>query len=135
MIQRNFVLFVTLFYVGPLFSQNDSLKRGTINYSISNDIEQVIKLTNEKRTNQEFFKVQFFSETGNSAKQRANEIKSEFESKFKDVQVSLVYQQPNFKLRAGSFRNRLDAQRLLNQVKLIYPNSFIVKDDGKLASE
>jgi hypothetical protein len=135
MIQRNFVLLISLFIVEPLFSQNDSLKRGTIDYFMSNEIEQVIKLTNEKRSHQEIYKVQFFSETGNSAKQLANEIKSEFELKFKDIQVSLVYQQPNFKLRAGNFRNRLDAQRFLNQVKLYYPNSFIVKDDGKLASE
>lgn len=104
-------------------------------YKFDGDIEKVLSNTTDKVNNVEIYKIQIFSESGNNAKQKALDVKSEFESKNADVSASLIYQQPNFKVRVGHFRSKIDAQRMINKLKYSYPNAFIVKDDGKSASE
>lgn len=55
-------------------------------------------------------------------------IKSEFYSRYNDVKTYVHYKQPNFKLRVGNFRNKLDAQKMLLQIVRHYHDAFIVKE-------
>ena len=43
-------------------------------------------------------------------RQKASEVKLDFNSRFPDIQAYLSYQQPNFKVRIGDYRNRFEAQ-------------------------
>jgi hypothetical protein len=38
------------------------------------------------------------------------------------------YKAPNFRLRVGNFRTRLDAERFQNEIKVISPNTLIISD-------
>ena len=123
-----------------LISQTDTIlaepeSTPKIVYKYDGDIEQVLSNTYEKGNNVEIYKIQIFSESGNNAKQKAMDVKSEFESKNKDIPASLIYQQPNFKVRVGYFRSKIDAQRAITSLKYHYSNAFIVKDDGKSSGE
>ncbi len=62
----------------------------------------------------------------------AREIQDEFESKFRDIPAYLSYQQPNFKIRAGNFTDRLTALKFLKEIQTLYSAAFIVRDDVKL---
>lgn len=75
------------------------------------------------------FRVQLF--TGNQ-RTRANDIRSEFMLSKPMIATYLIYQQPNFKVRVGDFKTRLEAQKLLNEIQIQYPAAFIVKDEVKL---
>jgi hypothetical protein len=66
-------------------------------------------------------------------RQKASEVKLDFTSRFPGVQAYLTYQQPNFKVRVGDYRNRFDAQKLLKEIDGLYPTAFIVPDEVKLA--
>jgi hypothetical protein len=44
----------------------------------------------------------------------------------------MTYQQPNFKIRVGDFKTRLEALKFLKEVQGLYSTAFIVKDDVKL---
>ena len=43
---------------------------------------------------------------------KASEVKLDFNSRFPDIPAYLTYQQPNFKVRVGDFRNRYEAQKI-----------------------
>ena len=67
-----------------------------------------------------------------SERQKAQEVKSQTTALYTDLGVYLVYQQPNFKVRIGDFKTRLDATRALREIQLNFPGAFIVPDEVKL---
>ena len=62
----------------------------------------------------------------------AKEIKSKFLLKYPETEAYEIYKQPNFKIRVGDFRTKLDAFRFLKQIQVDFPNSFIVADEIQL---
>jgi len=74
------------------------------------------------------FRVQIFSDSGNGARERANEKRSAFVSKYPDVPAYLDFNNPNFIVRVGDFRTKLEARKFLNTVAVDFPYSFVRKD-------
>lgn len=62
-------------------------------------------------------------------------MKGRFISRFPDVHVYLMYQQPNYKLRVGDFTSQEDATVFMNEIKKQFPNCFIVPDKVNAASD
>ena len=69
-----------------------------------------------------------------SQRTEANEIRTEFLKSYPDIGAYIIYQQPNFKIRVGDFRTRLEAMKLLKELQMQYSTAFIVRDDVKLPS-
>ena len=69
-----------------------------------------------------------------AVRQKASEVKLEFNSKFPGVPAYLTYQQPNFKVRVGDYRSRFEAQKFLKEIDGMFPSGFIVPEDVKLPS-
>ncbi len=67
-----------------------------------------------------------------SNRPKAMEVKIDFSGKHPETQSYLTYQQPNFKVRVGDFRTRLEAQKFLKDIQGHYVTSFIVPDDIRL---
>ena len=65
-------------------------------------------------------------------RQKASDNKLEFSSKYPDIPAYITYQQPNFKVRVGDYRNRYEAQKFLKEIEGLFPTSFIVPDEVKL---
>lgn len=80
----------------------------------------------------EGFRIQLFSDSGNNSKTKAQAAYDEFLAKFPDMGVYLTFKSPNYKVRMGDFRTKLDAQRFLNEVAGDYPNAFIISDQINL---
>jgi hypothetical protein len=72
------------------------------------------------------FRVQIFMDAGNQARLNTQRSRAEFERKHPGIQAYIVYEEPNFKLRVGDFRTRLDARRYLETIKEDYPAAYIV---------
>ena len=62
-----------------------------------------------------------------------NRVKSQFYTLFPDVKSFVIYQQPNFKLRVGNFRTRLEAHKVWQEVVKSFPGAFITPDELKLS--
>ena len=84
------------------------------------------KALNQSKKGVPGFRVQLFF---GSHKQEALDTKGQFLKQFPDRQIYLLYEQPYFKLRVGDFLTRLEALKVLNDVLIIFPNAFVVKDD------
>lgn len=62
-------------------------------------------------------------------REKAKAVKTKFLQQFPEVPAYEVYQQPNFKVRVGDFRTRLEAQKFMNEIASSFPSAFIVSDD------
>mgnify|MGYP001194464777 CR=1 FL=1 len=78
------------------------------------------------------FRVQLCSESGNNAKTIANSIKSQFLSKYRDVPAYMIWESPNFKVRVGDFKTRLDATLFWKQIQDQFPQAYVVMDQINL---
>ena len=60
---------------------------------------------------------------------KASEVKIEFSKEHSEVPAYLTYSAPNFKVRVGDFRTRLEAVKFLKSIEGEYPTMFIVPDE------
>lgn len=79
------------------------------------------------------YKIQLYS---GRSRMEAVKVKSSFHNKYGESEnVDIVYQQPNFKIRVGNYRDRLIAHKWLAVYKIDFPSSFIVQDEIELVFE
>lgn len=76
------------------------------------------------------YRIQVFMDSGNQARIKTQRARAEFESKYPHVRVYPSYVEPNFRLRVGDFRTRLDARRFMEEIAEDYPpgSVYIVVD-------
>ncbi len=53
---------------------------------------------------------------------------SRFNNLYPTINTYITYKQPNYYLKVGDFRTRLDAQRLMNELKITFPTLFIFRE-------
>ena len=64
-------------------------------------------------------------------REKAKDIKTKFLQAFPDIPAYDSYQSPNFRVRVGDFRSKLEAAKYLKQISAAFPSSFIVTDNIK----
>ena len=74
------------------------------------------------------YRIHIFSEIGNEALTHAKAVKSRFEKTFPDIPIYLTYVEPHFLLRAGNFRNRVEAEKCLRLIKPKFKEAFVTAD-------
>ena len=74
------------------------------------------------------YRIHIFMEIGNEALDHAKAVKSQFEKAFPDIPIYLTYVEPHFRLRAGDFRNRVEAEKCLRQIKPRFKEAFVTSD-------
>lgn len=113
----------------PVGDSSAKTATDTIQYRIDKELGRQVekqKEVNKKSPTIEGFRVQVYS--GNS-RQNATQIRADVLDKFPEYAAYLSYRQPNFRVRVGDFKSRFEAQKLLNDLKPLYPTSFIVPDE------
>ncbi|QNK62550.1 SPOR domain-containing protein [Pedobacter sp. PAMC26386] len=71
------------------------------------------------------FRVQVFY--GSDRRQTFNE-QTRFRSAYPKLNTYITYKEPNYYLRVGDFRTRLEAQRLMNELRSTFPTLFIFRE-------
>ena len=67
-------------------------------------------------------------------KNNVNQKRADYLARYKDEPAFINYKAPNFRLRVGNFRTRLQAEHYMNEVKVDWPDAIIVEDDIELPS-
>jgi hypothetical protein len=94
-------------------------------------VEKHIRI-NQVLNTMDGFRIQLFSDSGNNSKNKAQAVYDEFQARFPGIGVYLTFKSPNYKIRVGDFRTKLDAQRFLIELTADYPNAFIITDQINL---
>ncbi|MDB5110865.1 MAG: hypothetical protein JWR67_1979 [Mucilaginibacter sp.] len=71
------------------------------------------------------YRVQIFS---GSARNEAYSVQAKFQTKYPGVRTYIIYNEPNFKVRAGDFRTRLEAEKLKQELKSTFNGLFIIAE-------
>lgn len=74
------------------------------------------------------YRIHVFMEIGNEALTHAEAVKKQFEEAFPDIPIYLSYSEPYFRLRAGDFRNRVEAEKCLHRIKPQFREAFVTAD-------
>jgi hypothetical protein len=137
---KQLVFFVVFAFFASLDTKSqgkDSLKKGSLILNESSDIRKLVDMyvsENGTKKTAEGYRVQILSESGNEAKKKAMEAKTAFLSQFSAFPAYLLFQTPNFKIRVGDFRTKLEAYQCLKQIQANFPNAFVVKDEIQFPS-
>lgn len=118
--------------VAPL--QPDSTKKeGKITIHTNPEMDALFEkyatLSEEKRIPIRGYRVQIASASGNNAKSSVNSVKSNFLTNYPDVPAYLIWESPNYKIRVGDFRSKLDAEKFQRRIGMLFPYAFIVRDN------
>ena len=90
-------------------------------------LEKQIRI-NEQNKTLNGFRVQLFSGAGPNMQNDANKVKAQFLQLFEGNTAYVIYDLPNWKVRVGDFRTRLEAEKFLSLIQLEFQNSFVVSD-------
>ena len=117
----------------PLFTYSQERVSDTGKIEIIQDPRLETLLTKHIQINQnkggiEGFRIQIFSDSGNNSKNQAQAVNDGFIARFPTIKTYLTFKSPNYRVRIGDFRNRLNAQRFLLEIASDYPNAFIVSE-------
>jgi len=127
-------LLVALMMIVPfpsVLAQKTDTTKGKVKVNQDPRVEILLSkhvLINTKVKGIEGFRIQIFSDSGNNSKTDAQQVYDGFVAKYRDIGVYLTFKSPNYKVRVGDFRTRLEAQRFLNDIAGDYPNAFITSE-------
>ncbi|MEM9820264.1 MAG: SPOR domain-containing protein [Bacteroidota bacterium] len=62
-------------------------------------------------------------------RRKLEEVKTKFQAKYPLISVDWTHEKPYYKLKAGAFATKLEAARLLHQLKKDYPGAYTAKDN------
>ena len=71
------------------------------------------------------YRIQLFFDSDRSL---INEAKGRFLSKFSKIDTYVLYNAPNYFLKVGDFRTRLEAERIKSEIEGEFPTSFVIKE-------
>lgn len=77
----------------------------------------------------EGYRVQIFFDSGSHSGDRAMKEKEVFEEDHPEVPAYVTWRAPNYRVRVGDFRTRLEAENFLQKIKKDYPNAWVIKDE------
>jgi hypothetical protein len=88
-----------------------------------------LKEINSSRQSMPGYRIQIYV---GALRSKANELRARFNARFPDINAVVSYHQPNFKVRAGDFRTRMEAQSKLEIIEKEFPGAFVVPDEIRL---
>jgi hypothetical protein len=118
---RNTVAILAIF-----IALKSNAQEGTISIQQDNKIDKLLKERKHLLTIGELkthFSIQVISGELETARKTLKECKN----KFPDLKSNIVYEEPNYKVRVGEFRNRLDADRALLKINEEFQGAFVLK--------
>ena len=118
-------IFILFIMVGIVNAQNgdvDVIKDNRINALIEKQSTVIPPAVNPEI---EGFRVQLFFD---SDKTEINNARSKFITRFPKIDTYITYNAPNFFLKAGDFRTRLEAEKIKSEIEFDFPTSFVIKE-------
>jgi hypothetical protein len=113
------------------YAQKNSVDTGKVEFIQDGKVQELLNKHIEinSKSSIKGYRVKIHS---GSDKNKAKEIKGDFMAKFPDIPAYEKYDQPNFNIRVGDFRTKLEAYKFLKDLQTEFPSAFIVQDEIEL---
>ena len=114
------------FILSSLFCFTSNGQDGKTNVSVDPKIDQLLKEKRKLNTGlflNEGYKIQIFYGNSEESKRKLQEFKKEF----KDLDGTIIFNSPNYKVWIGNFKTRIEVERAMVDIKKKYPTALIIK--------
>jgi hypothetical protein len=74
------------------------------------------------------FRIQITSFSGVNSKVSIENSAEHFKQQLPDIPGYITYSEPNFRLRVGNFRTKIEAYKALQKIAPLFPGAFVLKD-------
>lgn len=122
------ILFVFLIGLPSVKAQETSVDSSSVDFIQDPKIKELLSKhieINSKSTIKGYrIKIHFGAD-----KNKAKEVKAKFIARFPNIPAYEKYDQPNFNIRVGDFRTKLEAYKFLKEVQTEFPSAFLVQDE------
>jgi len=105
------------------------LAQGSVEVTADASVSRLLNAfmqTNEETTTVQGWRVQILATTD---RQRLEAVESRFERQYPSVPVDWVHTSPYYKLRAGAFLTKLEAERLKFSLSRDFEGVYLVRDE------
>lgn len=114
------------FILSSLFCFTSNAQDAKTNVSVDPKIDQLLKEKRKLNTGlflNEGYKIQIFYGNSDESKKKLQEFKKEF----KDLDGTIIFNSPNYKVWIGNFKTRIEVERAMVDIKKKYPTALIIK--------
>lgn len=116
-----YVLLLSIFYC--VNSNAQTQKNNLITESKIKNILLEKQKINTALISKERYKIQIF----NGDFEKSKKVIYQFKEDFNDIDATIVFKTPNYKVYVGSFKTRMEAERNLVEIKKKYKNVLLIK--------
>jgi hypothetical protein len=75
------------------------------------------------------YRIQIFFDSGSNSSDRARQARDEFLLIYPDIPAYVNWKAPNYRVRVGDYKTRLEAENALQLIIIDYPNAWVIKDE------
>lgn len=97
-------------------------------FAVNKKLDSILDSIDSKNVQRNFidgFTIQVYS---GMKREDALNIKKELSSSLPELQTEVQYAQPNFRVKAGKYFSRIEAQKDFNDVKRLFPSAIVIPD-------
>lgn len=109
-----------------IFSLNSNAQNEKITVTQDSKFESLLsekRRINSSITINDRYKIQIFNGDSENSKKTLNEFKKEF----KNLDATLIFNTPYYKVWVGNFKTKIEAERNLIALQKRYPNALLIK--------
>ena len=117
------------FLVSTLYSINSNSQEIKTKLTQDPKLEQLLKekrKINQSIASYDSYKIQIFYGNGEDSKKKLQEFKKEF----KDIDGTIVYSNPSYKVWVGNYTTRIEVEKVILELKKKYPTALIIKPNN-----
>ncbi|WP_297867792.1 SPOR domain-containing protein [uncultured Flavobacterium sp.] len=114
------------FILSTFFCVKTVAQDSKITTTIDPKIDQLLKEKRKLNTSlflNEGYKIQIFYGNSEESKKKLQEFKKEF----KDLDGTIIFNSPNYKVWIGNFKSRIEVERAMIEIRKKYPSALIIK--------
>lgn len=122
----NLSTYTTAFILLTFWNTDSLAQEGNVSVNQDTRLEQLLK---EKRkinpsiTVNDRYKIQIFYGDNDKARKTL----TDFRKDFRELDGTIVFESPTYKVWVGNFKSKIDAERKLLDVKKKYPHALLIK--------
>ena len=119
------VQFLIVFIGISLFSIPLNGQENTINYNdtVTKKFFKLKKDYSKRIFESTFYTIQIYY----GGLEEADSILEDFRENYQEIKSDLIFETPNYKVRIGEYKDINVASQKLEEIRRIYPSSFIIK--------
>lgn len=124
--RKGFLLFVAALTVAASLSAQT--RKGKVEITGDVLVSELVKKHiefNERVRTVPGYRVQIAALSGANSREQAFELKRRFKEEYPEVEVYIIFTEPNFRIKVGDFTSKLDAFVFMRRIKDSYPGTIV----------